>query len=76
MPMSLGARKRERVARLAFTSARKGSAMVSALRRIPLGAGAGAGSVSSIVISSGMICAQQIDSEFFLRRRLPLKIED
>jgi hypothetical protein len=38
-------------AKLAFNSARKGSAMVSALRRMPLGEGAGAGSVSVSAIA-------------------------
>lgn len=53
MPTSFGAREREiLLTKLAFTSARKGSAMVSALRRMPLGAGAGAGSgpVSAIAV--------------------------
>jgi hypothetical protein len=53
MPTSFGGREREvQLAKLAFTSAMKGSATVSALRRMPLGAGVGAGSgpVSAIAV--------------------------
>lgn len=59
MPTSFGGREREiPLAKLAFTSARKGSAIVSALRRMPLGAGAGAGSgpVSAIAVVLEILC--------------------
>src|SRR6266702_7355633 len=52
-------------ARFAFTSARKGSAMVSALRRTPLGAGARAGSarVSAIIVVVVIVRSEEHTSE-------------